>query len=445
MFAAVEFGMTLVGWGLGLACAGALAVRLLAGPLDFSRMSALASTALGAGILIDYTLVLLAGSLATSAWLLAGVAVAGAAYLAREAWGRRIPRPGGQGLAFTLGLAALFLLLANQVLIDPLWAWDARSIWFFHAKLIYYAGGLFRDDAWQLSAHAFSHVDYPKLVPVLVARAAQCAGLWNEHAPKAGLLPLLAVALLGLGAAPRRPIGFFFLLLSALAAVHGLLWIGYVDGYLALFAATALLFLARWLARGASGDLAAGLVQLGIVASLKNEGLVLAACILAPAAGAWAWRRKHGAAEPVGRAAAVAALGLAAVSGWLFRRALWQLEGDLQPASLIGRAAERLENGEATLRVAGALLLDPRLTHAAIVLAAVLVALVLLRLRVPRVAALPLVAALAYTAVLFGVYLGTPYDLDWHLVTSAPRTALPLVTAVIASTFLLIDALEGDT
>jgi len=39
--------------------------------------------------------------------------------------------------------------------------------------------------------YRFSHPDYPLLVPILAAQAANLAGFWNEQLPKSALVLLL--------------------------------------------------------------------------------------------------------------------------------------------------------------------------------------------------------------------------------------------------------------
>jgi hypothetical protein len=91
----------------------------------------------------------------------------------------------------------------------------------------------------------------------------------------------------------------------------------------------------------------------------------------------------------------------------------------------------RLGSEGGTLPIVGRLLLDVW------VLVPLLVLAVLWRpvLRVPAASAAVL-AALAYAAVLFLVYLGTPHDLDWHLRTSVDRVRMP-VTLLLGFAVLL--------
>ena len=104
-----------------------------------------------------------------------------------------------------LGLLALPLLLLS--VLTPILAWDARSIWFFHARMIYVARGLSEMTGLQYPTVGFSHPDYPEFLPALAANLAFVRGFWNEYLPKAavffGFLPVI------LGVVPLLGVSFF--------------------------------------------------------------------------------------------------------------------------------------------------------------------------------------------------------------------------------------------
>jgi hypothetical protein len=153
--------------------------------------------------------------------------------------------------------AALLLPWAGAILFEPLQAWDARSIWFFGAKRIYFGGGLAGAGDWTLAAYAFSHADYPKLLPLLGAQFASAWGVWNEYIPKASLLVLLAPVIVGLLGLPRRiGLSLVFLLGVLLLSTKEYLWNGYADTYLCLYAVLSMLYFARWLEASEPLDLA---------------------------------------------------------------------------------------------------------------------------------------------------------------------------------------------
>lgn len=92
-----------------------------------------------------------------------------------------------------------------KILCDPLWAHDARSIWFFAAKIIYYAHGLGNASTWAFPDSYLYHFDYPKLIPIFAAQSALVAGFWNEYIPKLSLFLLFVPVLLFLYDLRGRP------------------------------------------------------------------------------------------------------------------------------------------------------------------------------------------------------------------------------------------------
>tara|TARA_B100001093_G_scaffold367805_1_gene352703 strand:- start:4355 stop:4861 length:507 start_codon:yes stop_codon:yes gene_type:complete len=86
---------------------------------------------------------------------------------------------------------AILIAILNFILFEALHTWDARSIWFFQAKVLFYDGELIKDSVWTNEAYEFSHLDYPKMLAVLAASVANIFGYWNEYLPKLALLVLL--------------------------------------------------------------------------------------------------------------------------------------------------------------------------------------------------------------------------------------------------------------
>lgn len=95
-------------------------------------------------LLLDYLLVIALGSLEPEMFVSLAV-VCFCAIIFYMRYGR-----GDSDLSrFDFGAALCFFvvlgLLAASTLLMPLTAWDARSIWFFHAKMIYFAGGVAKE------------------------------------------------------------------------------------------------------------------------------------------------------------------------------------------------------------------------------------------------------------------------------------------------------------
>ena len=78
-------------------------------------------------------------------------------------------------------LKIFFLIILFICLGVPTSEWDARSIWLFHAKRIFYDSTIFSVAD---NYAAFSHNNYPTLAPAFASSAAVLVGHWNEVFPK---------------------------------------------------------------------------------------------------------------------------------------------------------------------------------------------------------------------------------------------------------------------
>ena len=112
----------------------------------------------------------------------------------------------GRGLLNTLrvereyivfALALVLVLLPYSILAFdvPLSAWDARSIWFFHAKAFYFDNSI-RLEYLLNPFYRWSHPEYPPMFPLLTAWHAFFLGSWSEYLAKSYLLVHLYFVLL---------------------------------------------------------------------------------------------------------------------------------------------------------------------------------------------------------------------------------------------------------
>jgi hypothetical protein len=77
-------------------------------------------------------------------------------------------------------LKIFFLCIIFISLGTATFEWDARSIWLFHAKVMFYEDSvLLLDDSYK-----FSHIEYPNLAPAFASALAILVGHWNEVFPK---------------------------------------------------------------------------------------------------------------------------------------------------------------------------------------------------------------------------------------------------------------------
>ena len=405
----------------------------------------LLSLALMLGLLVNYAVVLIAGSLVI-AFLIAAALAAGGWFFALRKTGtlRAVLGLGRLAWVVLLVLAVLFALL---MLFLPAAEWDARSIWLFHGKMIFFndralnlAGG------WDQPFASFSHTGYPELGPILFAQFATLAGFWNEYFPKAGLLALLLPAVIGLFAFVRKPgTSGVYLLIMTVFFLGGWLWNGYMDGYLALYAAVACLFLGRWITGNDRRDGIAGIAGLAVTASLKNEGdlVILVALISLAVIVLLRDRSLRPLANLIsGRTWSLAASAFLGPIAWMAIKKLWHLPGDMPSSPTdLHLIAERLGQGAAGA-IATALFVKAEGAKAAGIAAVSIVAALTVKRRVPVAAWFLLLTAALYGTAMFWIYLTTNADLNWHLGTSAGRTTLPVIELLAAAAFACLFALE---
>ena len=85
-------------------------------------------------------------------------------------------------LKLKLYIVLIVLILSIISLGSPVSDWDARSIWLFNSKRIFFNQSL--NEYTNYIGSEFSHLDYPILVQTLSASLAKLIGNWNEIFPK---------------------------------------------------------------------------------------------------------------------------------------------------------------------------------------------------------------------------------------------------------------------
>ncbi len=78
-------------------------------------------------------------------------------------------------------LKIFFLFIVFIALGTPTYGWDARSIWLFHAKRIFYDGSIFSVAD---NYAPYSNNEYPSLAPAFASSLSALIGYWNEVFPK---------------------------------------------------------------------------------------------------------------------------------------------------------------------------------------------------------------------------------------------------------------------
>ncbi len=356
----------------------------------------------------------------------------------------RLPRPIGAALRVALGASlaawvALFAVVSRQA---PHGRWDAMSIWNLRARFLYRGG-----DAWAEAFHPSliaSHLDYPLLVPLSVARCWAYLGRETTAAPAQvafaftlATVGLLVSALVALRGRDQGALGGLVLLSASPLFVTGSMQFADVPlAYFILAATVALSIgdraphdLPRWAATGG--------MMAGFAAWTKNEGLLFLAALLAARLGAAARSRRWRAYRAE---AAAFALGLAPVLAVLvYFKVRFTPTNDFLaaqgPAAIVAKLADRSRY----LMVAEAIAREVAdLGSGAVVW---LAAARLLLGGAPRCPGIPRggFAALVLAIMLaeyVAVYVATPLPLPWHLRWSLSRLILHLWPLAIFSFFL---------
>ena len=180
-----------------------------------------------------------------------------------------------------IGLSVVLVLV--DALSQPLLAFDARAIWAFKAKVLYFEQGIY-NEAFLQADRLHAKTRYPQLVPLAETFIASVSGGFNETAIKL-LFPCFYVSLIllvvaELSRAFDRP---YSLLCASLFAslpaftiyANGGAASGYADLPLAFYVTAMTTRLLRWLQEGSVGNLCLALLFTSLTAFSKTEGLAL--------------------------------------------------------------------------------------------------------------------------------------------------------------------------
>ncbi len=385
------------------------------------------ATLLMFGLLFDHMAGLLSGELAVQS-MVAKVSLVGFTFCVALAvialWTSR--KEAQFGALETLSAApavslaiAMTIGLSLAIYAQPLVAWDARSIWFFHAKVIFFDHGLHPSTFWSNDSYDWSHKYYPKLTAMLAARYADFTGTgWNEYAPKGALVPLAVSSIVGLLAINRTGPQFFLSVAAVLTVLGDQLWNGYQDGWLALYGCIAICAVVRWSSNNQQQDLMLGILALATALCLKNEGQLLFVVALVPLLYGALLNRERLRIRDL--AIAISFLPFVV---WILLKPHLPAGGGLESTGLVSRAIGVIFNWpELVQRL---FFLAQRTAEDTFLLESFVAFLIAgLCLRLNKGDLLVGIPAVLYTAGLIVVYLGTPYDFEFHVVTSLDRVAL---------------------
>jgi hypothetical protein len=318
-----------------------------------------------------------------------------------------------------IGCAGLLILYSGTN------GWDARSLWLFHAKRIYFDHNLYS----QLDGYApWSHNDYPTLYPAFAATLAGAVGLWNEVFPKSTSLFFLSPPLLLIASIFREKGGVCLFIICMMFVSKDLLINGYIDALLALYISAIVLVLRCEILTNKNLKISSIFLLnsclIIILPLLKNEGLVITGCLFI--------------CLMITKSRINKIYFLSFFASVLIYFFTWKLPvlnsgvtGNPFIEGFIGRLIDRafLSND---------LLFIVKKIFSAIWYWLILILSVLYLNRFNRVD-VRLIGGfvLLYLIIIIFVYLSTPYDLVWHLETSLDRVLMPIIFVIFTYVALI--------
>ena len=136
-------------------------------------------------------------------------------------------------------LKIFFLFIIFISLGTPTFEWDARSIWLFHAKRIFYDQSIF---SVMDNYAAFSHNEYPSLAPAFASSLAFLVGHWNEVFPKLSF-SLMFLPPLILTYSFLKDTQYLIFLSIVFFTIGKFLFNGWVDGLVAIYFGSSILLM----------------------------------------------------------------------------------------------------------------------------------------------------------------------------------------------------------
>ena len=320
-----------------------------------------------------------------------------------------------------------FLAIAFLILQTALIDWDARALWLYHAKFIFFDGSYYAS----LAPYDTSHPDYPVVYSAMMASIVKMIGQWNEVYPNIAMLPFIVAPVFLLCLQFKGWLAQTLLVAVVVLTCKINLINGYMDGLLALHAA-AIIFLCKKFSESGSKqehvrvNYRMLLLVFALTANLttiKNEGLAIALVLVA--AGFFVENRVIRRSLWLGLFFGLAFYGLT----WKIPLILASQGTDIFSGSVSERVLSRL-GSMSSLIITKALLGD--LWKWLLLLSVIKIFSKTHRIIFSEYKA-ALMFCFLYFFVLFCVYLGTHHDLAWHLATSAGRVSTPIamVLAII--------------
>jgi hypothetical protein len=248
------------------------------------------------GLILNFALALLLRNLNQGLIINGLLAVIGLLFLIIPPLSARNARPSSKKIIWQWITAVLLLVcFIPPILAIPTANGDARTMWFFFGKMMFYAGTVGPEAGWTHPSVVISHVDYPIFVPMLAAQVMHIFGFWNEYLPRISVLFIYIPAIFWLMSFSKKTFSFVLLALLIPFRFFPWIWDGHMDGLLAIYFAISLLVLSRFIESDNKLDLLFSIACIGASLSIKNEGalaFIAWACAILYLFMKFGWKRR---------------------------------------------------------------------------------------------------------------------------------------------------------
>jgi hypothetical protein len=313
-------------------------------------------------------------------------------------------------------LLYIFLFGLLWILTEPIKAWDARSIWFFHAKRIFVDNNLYA----QLDNYAgWSHNDYPPLLPSLAASIAKSFGFWNEYLPRISVLLALLPILVILKWIFNNQLAFNLWVLGLLIICKTSIIDGSMDSLLAIYFAAGCLLLSKIYlnTKNKSQYYFPFILILTSLPLIKNEGLVATLIFILLIMARFNKETLYVILSML--------TVLIYLCFWKYPLILNSIHSDLFTSDIFSRFTQRVLNPDDIM------LIFKKVIKQLWFFFLIFFGLLIKSKKIEKITLIFTCFILTYLAAIFLVYMCSPYDLNWHLKTSIRRTMLPISVSIL--------------
>jgi hypothetical protein len=308
-------------------------------------------------------------------------------------------------------LKITLIILMIIVLGNPTYSWDAWAIWLFHAKRIFFEQSIIA----QLDEYAmWTHNDYPVIAPTFAASLATLVGGWNNIFPKlAFLLMYFPPLILSIKIFNVRYHLLFLILALFILNLHFIN--GYVDGLVAIyFSFSSYLVYDIFVNKQNSFYyLLITFCFFVILSLLKNEGIVMVTILLSIMIIINISKK-----EMLQNYKKIIFLlfSLIPILIWKINCINHNIKNDIINYNVPNILTDRIFDYNSFKLIFKFLILDTKF-----ILSIIFILIAFYFTKNKKIFYFSLLVGMSYIFSLFMVYLITPYDLTWHLSSSASR------------------------